>query len=53
MKISKRLSGIYAGPLGKILESMEDDMNMSKVNFTGWACLSAFVVGFLLGAALL
>ena len=51
MKISKKLSGIYDGPLGKTLETLEHDM--SKVNFTGWACLSAFVVGFLLGAALL
>jgi hypothetical protein len=51
MKIYKKLSGIYDGPLGKILESMDDDMG--RVRFTGWACLSAFVVGFLLGAALL
>ena len=49
MKISKRLSGIYDGPLGKILESMDDDMG--KVRFTGYAVLIAFLSGFIIGAA--
>ena len=49
MKISKKLFGIYAGPLGKILGSMDDDMG--KVRFTGYAVLIAFLSGFLIAGA--